>query len=138
MASRIVGRLWLTILALNIVNIAMILCGLKYRINPIFKNFINETQLVFAKHKLNPQIHDLQAEFNNDIPQSQLDRIRKNSIVRVAIIGEKAYWVHDNTFYETDIIDGYIDNENAKPVDAFKLSDKEFVKLLMILDNISK
>lgn len=138
MASKIIGRLWLTILSINVVNIAMILSNFKYRIDPFIFDFNNNVGLVFAKQKLQAQVHDMEAEFNNDLPKSQLDRIRKNSIIRVAIIGDKAYWVHDNTFYETEIIDGYIDNDNAKPIDAFKLSDKEFVKLLTILDNISK
>lgn len=138
MGNKIVGRLWLSILALNIVNVAMILCGLKYRLSPAITNFNEEAHRVFAKRNFDAQVHDMQAEFDDDIPVSQLERVRKNNVIRVAIIEDKAYWVHDNVFYETNVVDGYIDNENAKPINAYSLSEKEFVKLLMILDNISK
>lgn len=136
--GNIIGRLWLSILAINIVNIATILCGLKYRLNPALLDFYEDAHRVFLKRNIDAQFHDLQAEFDDDMPMSQLERIRKNNVIRVAIIEDKAYWVHDNVFYETDIIDGYIDNENARPINAYKLSEKEFIKLLSILDNISK
>lgn len=55
----------------------------------------------------------------------------------VAIVEDKAYWVHDNVFYETDVVDGEIVRENAKQVDAFSLSSKQFSYLLDILDNIT-
>lgn len=55
----------------------------------------------------------------------------------VAIVEDKAYWVHDNVFYETDVVDGEIVRENAKQVDAFSLSSKQFSHLLDILDNIT-
>jgi len=50
----------------------------------------------------------------------------------------KAYWVHDNIFYESDLIDGHIDNENIRAIDAFKLTKKQLNELLIILDGINK
>jgi len=70
--------------------------------------------------------------------ESQLDKVRKKNTIRVAFADDKAYWVYDNTFYETDVIDGYLDNDNARPVDAHKLSSKELADLLIILDGINK
>ena len=72
------------------------------------------------------------------MPLSQLDKVRKKNIIRVAIHGKKAYWVHENIFYEADVVDGHIDNSEAKPIDAHKLSEKELERLLKILDSISK
>ena len=68
---------------------------------------------------------------------SQLHRLRKRNAMTVAIVEDKAYWVHDNVFYETDVVDGEIVRENAKQVDAFSLSSKQFSNLLDILDNIT-
>ena len=85
---------------------------------------------------MEPTIHDLEAIFNDNSPKSQLDRIRKKNIIRVAIVERTAYWVHENVFYEAEIIDGQINNENAKPIDAHLLTQKELNKLLTILDSM--
>lgn len=77
---------------------------------------------------------------NSKIPfkkSSQLLNIRKKNTVTVAIVENKAYWVHDNTFYETEIIDGQIDRDSARPINAHTLSKKKFNQLLEILDSIS-
>ena len=71
------------------------------------------------------------------IPDSQLEQFRKKNTVKVAIIGRKAYWVHDNVFYETDVVDGEIDNMSAKPIDASKLTTKQVRLLMNVLDSIS-
>jgi hypothetical protein len=68
---------------------------------------------------------------------SQLEKIREKNTVKVAIVGDKAYWVHENTFYESDIVNGHIDNSAARPIDAHKLSSKQLKNLLDILDNIN-
>lgn len=70
--------------------------------------------------------------------ESQLDKIRKKNTIKVAIADDKAYWVYNNTFYESDVVDGHIDNQNARPVDAHKLSSEELTDLLTILDGINK
>lgn len=67
---------------------------------------------------------------------TQLEKIREENTVRVAIVGDKAYWVQSNTFYESDVIDGLIDTDATRAVDAHKLSKKEIVQLLEILDQI--
>lgn len=68
---------------------------------------------------------------------TQLEKIRQKNTIRVAIVGDKAYWVHENIFYESDIVNGHIDNSAARPIDAHKLSPKELAKLLDILDRIN-
>lgn len=85
---------------------------------------------------MEPTIHDLEAVFNDNSPKSQLDRIRRKNIIRVAIVEKKAYWVHENVFYEAEIVNGQINNENAKPINALSLTQKELNKLLMILDSM--
>ncbi len=59
--------------------------------------------------------------------------------VSVAIVNNKAYWVHNNIFYSASIdSSGEIDTDNAKPVDPFSMSEKETKKLLKILDSLSE
>lgn len=82
--------------------------------------------------------HSKKNQNNNFVfTDSQLHRLRKRNAMTVAIVEDKAYWVHDNVFYETDVVDGEIVRENAKQVDAFSLSSKQFSHLLDILDNIT-
>jgi hypothetical protein len=71
------------------------------------------------------------------IPDSQLEQFRKKNTIRIAIIGDKAYWVYDNTFYETDVVDGEIDREASRPIDTNKLSIKQVRMLMDVLDSIS-
>lgn len=82
------------------------------------------------------RVRDIPADIDGQPKLTQLGKMRKNNVLKVAIIGEKAYWVHNNIFYESDIVDGYIDNEAARPINAHDLSKKEFDKLLKVLDNI--
>ena len=56
-------------------------------------------------------------------------------IVRVAVYEDKAYWVHNNVFYESEIT-REPDWETARPIDTSKLSNKEMSKLLKVLDDL--
>jgi len=58
-------------------------------------------------------------------------------IVRVAIYDEKAYWVHDNTFFEAEVV-REPDFSTAKPIDTMSLSPKQLNELLLILDGLSE
>jgi len=74
---------------------------------------------------------------SESVTETQLQKLRKKSIIKVAIIHNRAFWVHDNIFYTSKIIDGAIDNDNAEKIDAFSLSDNEIKLLLEILDNLN-
>lgn len=66
-----------------------------------------------------------------------MQKIREKHTIKIAIIGSKAYWVYNNTFYETNVVDGMVDNQGAKPIDTSNLSNKEVKMLMDVLDNIS-
>jgi hypothetical protein len=51
---------------------------------------------------------------------------------------DKAYWVIDNIFYTTTVINGRPDFDNAKPIDTSNMSKKELDKMLFILDNLGR
>lgn len=58
-------------------------------------------------------------------------------IVRVAVYGENAYWVHNNVFYQSEII-VEPDFTTAKPIDTMSLTPKEVKRLLGILDELEQ
>ena len=134
-------RLWLTITATSVVSWSMILFSIKLNLKPWLEALERESNMNTPQNKqmeTDLKVHDLEASFDGDTMKSQLEKIRKKNTVRVAIIGKKAYWVHENIFYETDIVDGYINNENAKAIDAHLLNQRELNRLLKILDSIKE
>ena len=118
----------------------MILFSIKSKLNPLLEALRKESRNLISTQKQNlgkePTVRDLEAAFDGNVVRSQLEKVRKRNIIRVAIVDRKAYWVHDNIFYQADVVDGYIDNDDATPIDAHSLSKKELNKLLTILDSI--
>lgn len=55
--------------------------------------------------------------------------------VRVAVYEDKAYWVYENVFYESEVV-REPDFSTAQPIDTMSLSPKELDKLMEILDEI--
>ena len=60
-----------------------------------------------------------------------------HQIIRAAIYDTKAFWVHDNIFYESDVL-REPDWSTARPIDTMKLSDKSLSNLLKILDDLKE
>lgn len=61
----------------------------------------------------------------------------QHTTIRVAVYEEKAYWVHDNIFYESEIT-REPDFETARPIDTMLLDPKELGNLLTILDDLKE
>ena len=121
-----------------------------------FKEFIYRSSLaVVCKSPLNfgtmiasvmPNYFDDTEELNLEdilsrIPQkenelTQMEKVQRQNIIRVAIVNEKAYFVHENTFYTAALINGEVDRSSASPINAFDMSKKEMNMLLSILDNM--
>lgn len=59
--------------------------------------------------------------------------------LKVAMVEGKAYWVFENTFYQTDIgEDGEPMFDDAKPIDIMLLTNLEVSKLFYILDKLKE
>ena len=58
-------------------------------------------------------------------------------VIRVAVYDDKAYWVYDNVFYESDTV-REPDFTTARPIDTMSLSAKQLNKLLSILDELEE
>ena len=124
-------RFWLSIIAQSLFNLSMTLyftgINLKSSLKPSKKKSHDYNSLM---------TQNLPVEFENKT-LTQLQKLRKDNVIKVAIFEDKAYWVHNNIFYVSNIIDGDIDNGGAKPIDAHKLSKKEMDFLLEVLDNLN-
>lgn len=64
-----------------------------------------------------------------------MDDDHDKEIVKVAVYEDKAYWVYDNVFYESDIV-REPDFTTARPIDTMSLALKDLNKLLSILDDL--
>jgi len=57
--------------------------------------------------------------------------------VKVAVYDDKAYWVHENVFYQAEVT-REPDFATAQPVDTMKMNQKELNKLLKVLDDLKE
>lgn len=58
-------------------------------------------------------------------------------IIRAAVYDTKAFWVHENIFYESEVTKEP-DWSTARPIDTMKLSEKSLSNLLKILDDLNE
>lgn len=56
-------------------------------------------------------------------------------VVRIAVYEDKAYWVYDNVFYQSDVT-REPDFSTAEAVDTMDLPPKELHRLMNILDEL--
>lgn len=73
--------------------------------------------------------------YEDDSNDNEYDLEDSMGTIRVAVINEKAYWVHDNVFYESEVIKEP-DFDTAQPVDIDSLSPKQMQDLFEILDDL--
>jgi hypothetical protein len=69
-------------------------------------------------------------------PVSQARKHVKKNTVRVLIIEDQAYWVHDNMFYIADTAEGLVNADTVRPVDTNNMSKRDIDKMLFILDSL--
>jgi hypothetical protein len=67
---------------------------------------------------------------------SQARKHLKNNSVRVLMVEDHAYWVHNNMFYVADLADGLVNPETVRPVDTNNMSNRDIDKMLFILDSL--
>jgi hypothetical protein len=73
-------------------------------------------------------------EVSKKVSQSR-NHIRNNT-VKVLMIEDQAYWVHNNMFYTADTVEGLVNAETVRPVDTNNMSDRDIDKMLFILDSL--
>jgi hypothetical protein len=77
-------------------------------------------------------VHNRHIEYDYEEEPYDYD---EEDIVRVAVYDEKAYWVYENVFYESDVT-REPDFTTARPIDTMSMSPKQLNKLLNILDEL--
>ena len=77
-------------------------------------------------------VHNRHNEYDYEEEEYDYD---DEDVVRVAVYDEKAYWVYENVFYESDVT-REPDFTTARPVDTMSMSTKQLNKLLNILDEL--
>lgn len=66
-----------------------------------------------------------------------LDDEDDNQTIHVAVYDDKAYWVVNNVFYESDVT-REPDFTTARPIDTMDLPPKKLNELLIILDELKE
>lgn len=69
---------------------------------------------------------------------SQSSRHYDKKHVRVILADGKAYWIMDNTFFEAEEFDGFIDKESAKPVDIMSMDKVQLDKMIVIVEALTE
>lgn len=121
--TSVIYRLWQSIIWRSQLGLSRILYYINYNLSQLSNHYSSESK-------------NLSQQSDNH-PQSQIDKVRKQNIVRVAIVNNRAFWVKNNKFWTSRIVDGYIDDIHAEEIDAHSLSEKELDLLLEILDELS-
>lgn len=87
---------------------------------------------------------DLEDILNSDAApkvrkESQMEKLEKERKVDVAILKDKAYWIHHNVLYQADIhSSGEILTDEATPVDVINMPDSQLNKIIKIVDSFNK
>jgi hypothetical protein len=69
---------------------------------------------------------------------TQATRFFDSLYVRIAMFGDKAYWISENSVFETDIIDGNFEKENGKKVDTMTMDKVELDKIMHIVQQLTE
>jgi len=76
------------------------------------------------------------SEYNDeDFYEESFDEDEIKDTIHVAVYEDKAYWVHENIFYEADLI-AEPDFATARPIDTMSLSTKQITELMEVLDEL--
>jgi len=128
-----------------------VLCSIIYIVSKITSNKVRRESMSKLKHRQST-IHNIVQSIlptNEEIIKSiiinrERSKQKKQSgqsynpeSIKVVVIENKAYWIQNNTFYETIVTDdGEIDQSLAKPVDTTNMDVEEIDRLMKIVDDL--
>lgn len=95
-------------------------------------------KLVYTQSSIHQIVKNFLPKDLFEVPKmlSQSRKHVRNNTVKVLIIEDNAYWVHNNMFYVADTLDGAVDSETVRPVDTNNMSKRDIDKMLFILDSL--
>ena len=76
--------------------------------------------------------------FGGPIPKrsTQSYNYQEEAYTRVVVVDGCAYWIKENTFYTAEVVDGIVNKESTKEVDAMSMNDVELKKMLVIVETL--
>ena len=115
---------------------SIILCSIIIRVVQKRKKYF--AKIVYTQSSIHQIVKNLLPKDLFEVPKklSQARKHIENNSVKVMIIENNAYWVHNNMFYVADTIDGSVDSETVRPVDTNNMSKRDIDKMLFILDSL--
>jgi hypothetical protein len=75
----------------------------------------------------------IEVEEGNQYEDLLSEEEETNHLIRTAIYGDRAFWVHDNIFYESEV-NVEPDWSTARPIDTMDLSPQSLNNLMNVLD----
>jgi hypothetical protein len=106
----------------------------RYKVSKIIRN------ISYSQSDIHQRIIEIVPKrINNKIKiESQSAKHAANTMIKIKLIEDKAYWVKDNMFYFAETNGGDIVDVTAKPVEISDMSKQDIDKMLFILDNLRK
>jgi hypothetical protein len=84
-------------------------------------------------------IRVLIAQKRSTHPSQQSRQKYRSDKIKVVVVGDRAYWIQDNTFYQTSVKeDGEIDQSLAIPVDTANMNQDDIDRLMLIVDDLRR
>lgn len=69
---------------------------------------------------------------------TQAIKLYQKSLTRILIVSGKAYWIKDNKVFVTNLINGEVDEANAKEVDIMSMDQIQLKEILFIVDKLKE
>lgn len=73
----------------------------------------------------------------NEYDDMTVEEDGPRQLIRAAIYGDRAFWVHDNVFYESEVLTEP-DWSTARQIDTMNLSPRSLNNLMSVLDQLKK
>jgi hypothetical protein len=114
----------------------IILCSIIIRVVQRRRKYF--AKIVYTQSSIHQIVKNILPKDLFEVPKilSQSRKHVSNNTVKVLIIEDNAYWVHNNMFYVADTFDGAVDSETVRPVDTNNMSKRDIDKMLFILDSL--
>ena len=114
----------------------IILCSIIIRVVQKRRKYF--AKIVYTQSSIHQIVKHILPKDLFEVPKilSQSRKHVRNNTVKVLIIEDNAYWVHNNMFYVADTVDGSVDSETVRPVDTNNMSKRDIDKMLFILDSL--
>ena len=95
-------------------------------------------KIVYTQSSIHQMIKNLLPRDLFELPtiNSQARKHVEKNTIKVMIVEDKAYWVHDNMFYVAEALNGSVNAETVQPIDTNNMSNRDIDKMLFILDSL--